>query len=614
MSNGVPYSQALPPNLKAVQKQYGRVRGGVVEMTGATPDPVFGYYYPSMSRYDLAPSSTWYETTYVQKTPEEMALVTPEQQAEYQAKVSALMPAATSAPAPATQTMATQQTTTPTTPAASATPAGYGASSYTGVSIVDYLKSLGKASDYASRATLAQQFGITGYAGTAAQNTQLLGMLRAGSPTPPAPTPPAPIIPEVSTTTPSPVATSGEARAATLKKELEAGTTKPTPYSSVDEFDKLRTAQGVVQDESELTAIRNEADLGKEELRQFKAKAGVGVSMGGYTGRVSEAEQNLNFRLEGLAIRENAVVNRLNSKNSYISTVMNLKQQDYNTAYQQYTDTWNQNLQIQQLVSKEQDQAKQDATTTLNTMTNLLTNSGISWSQLTPAVQAQITSLELQSGLPQGFTSQVFAQADKPTLTTIISDDKTTATIIYKDGTTKSISTGMAPQVGGGTVSERLAPILAQADKDLSKVVGGGGFVGINDYRNLRTQYAYKGIEQAIFDNQLSDYLSPSDRAKYGIGSAQKWQVAGTEDSLTNEGEEEVYLSDENYTAVARALVKTYKTAAQAKDSLDVGQIKINEKLVKLSEDQIQAIKDKIDLEYPSGERTIWQKILPGGK
>lgn len=54
---------------------------------------------------------------------------------------------------------------------------------YTGPSIVDYLNSTGQASDYNSRATLAQQKGIQNYTGTADQNTQLLGMLRTPAPT-----------------------------------------------------------------------------------------------------------------------------------------------------------------------------------------------------------------------------------------------------------------------------------------------------------------------------------------------------------------------------------------------------------------------------------------------
>ena len=52
-------------------------------------------------------------------------------------------------------------------------------SSYTGGSVVDYLKSVGQASDYASRKALAAQMGIGNYSGTAQQNTQLLTQLRS---------------------------------------------------------------------------------------------------------------------------------------------------------------------------------------------------------------------------------------------------------------------------------------------------------------------------------------------------------------------------------------------------------------------------------------------------
>lgn len=48
---------------------------------------------------------------------------------------------------------------------------------YTGTSIVDYLNSTGQASDYNSRAKLAQQVGISGYSGSVQQNTDLLNIL-----------------------------------------------------------------------------------------------------------------------------------------------------------------------------------------------------------------------------------------------------------------------------------------------------------------------------------------------------------------------------------------------------------------------------------------------------
>lgn len=80
-----------------------------------------------------------------------------------------IAPIATPAP------VATPPITTPTpTQASIYSPAA----SYTGSSVSDFLKTAGQANDYNSRAKLAAQYGINGYAGTAAQNTQLLNILK----------------------------------------------------------------------------------------------------------------------------------------------------------------------------------------------------------------------------------------------------------------------------------------------------------------------------------------------------------------------------------------------------------------------------------------------------
>src|SRR5690606_35438166 len=55
------------------------------------------------------------------------------------------------------------------------------ATTYKGNSIVDYLNSQGLDSSLSARKSLADQYGIRTYTGTATQNTQLLNKLRAGS-------------------------------------------------------------------------------------------------------------------------------------------------------------------------------------------------------------------------------------------------------------------------------------------------------------------------------------------------------------------------------------------------------------------------------------------------
>ena len=59
-----------------------------------------------------------------------------------------------------------------------AAPADMKKSNYQGSSIVEYLNSLGQASDYGTRSSLASKYGIQNYVGSAAQNTQLLNILR----------------------------------------------------------------------------------------------------------------------------------------------------------------------------------------------------------------------------------------------------------------------------------------------------------------------------------------------------------------------------------------------------------------------------------------------------
>ena len=87
-----------------------------------------------------------------------------------------------------TTTTTTTKPATTTTTTKAAAPATYAKTNYTGVSLVDGLKSVGVYSiggkdvgSWQSRVELAKANGISNYTGTAAQNTQLLNSLKAGT-------------------------------------------------------------------------------------------------------------------------------------------------------------------------------------------------------------------------------------------------------------------------------------------------------------------------------------------------------------------------------------------------------------------------------------------------
>lgn len=195
-----------------------------------------------------------------------------------------------------------------------------------------------------------------------------------------------------------------------IKQELEPSVDKPTVYKSADEFARLRKEQGIVNDEEELAAIRNEANLGKQELRQFSATAGEGTSEGGRIGMMSEKERNLNFRLEGLALRESVAIDRLNSKNAYIGTMLNLGQQDYQNASTEYANEYNKNVKAIDIYNTQLNERQKDALTGFTTLTNLLKDKNIDLNKIDPALKTQIDSLALKAGLPTGLF-EAFASA-----------------------------------------------------------------------------------------------------------------------------------------------------------------------------------------------------------
>lgn len=210
------------------------------------------------------------------------------------------------------------------------------------------------------------------------------------------------------------VGTSASARAASkeqglqaIKDSLNKGAAQPPSYNSLDELTKLRNEQGIVNDEAELAAIQNEGRVAKEQLNQMKQTSNKEISEGGYLGSISEAERNMNFRLESLSLREQAVTSRINSKNAYINTAMQAGQQDYTNALQTYNNEYNKNLQAVQLYNADLDNQKQDAMTAFTTITNLLSKGGTT--TLDPALSTQLDNLALQAGLPTG----VFQEALK---------------------------------------------------------------------------------------------------------------------------------------------------------------------------------------------------------
>ena len=270
-----------------------------------------------------------------------------------------------------------------------------------------------------------------------------------------------PTVPPSAVPPPPIVGTSTSSRLAEfekLKETMSGGLDRPGVPKSADEYARLRAEQGIADDEGELNALRNEQMQGKQELRQYTAQLSA-MPEQGRLGAVSEAERNLNFRLEGLAIRELALVNRVNSKNAFIENMMGFTQQDFVNAQNQYNQEFSRNLQSYNLFSSEQDQIKKDSQAFVTTAFNMMQENGLTWDTMSPAARLGLEQQGLASGWPIG-TLAALSQV-KPGAKLMYTSTGTDATgndivsFIYQDangqpGIIKTVKTGGYSKPEGG--------------------------------------------------------------------------------------------------------------------------------------------------------------------
>ena len=422
-------------------------------------------------------------------------------------------------------------------------------------SIVDFLKSTGQASDFGSRTKLAEQFGITGYRGTASQNIQLLNLVRSGQAPPTAP-PVAPT-PEV-----DPVVQQRNDAAdiankdaedifneiktndvgvrdsskiiSDIREEFEETAEKiPEPTSLVDMFKEQKEALGIEPLETELSDIDANIDRINAELLVQAEEAGEKVLSTREIGRAKGVlQKRADRKIALLNVERTAVARQLGNKLDSLEMIMNFSQQDFQNSSDYYNDKYNRTVQLYNIVSEEADRGETDARATWDVITNSMKDSGVSYGELTSDQQLKLKQLEVQSGLPEGFTEKMMATVDqaKEVRSKIVSSDKSQLSIIYEDGTVEVFSTGLTPEPTKPTSGEKDQAEIDTITNTLTASRKGGEHVDGNVYLEERRKSSLGPTE---FDKRFGDLLSPSDRKKFDIGKEAGEKGFGTASELS---------------------------------------------------------------------------------
>jgi hypothetical protein len=401
----------------------------------------------------------------------------------------------------------------------------------TGTSIVDYLKSTGQKSDYESRSVLATKYGIKNYTGSAEQNTQLLGFVNKPT-TPPRNTDEATDRINQNQQKDFESKTKNEEPSTRtssktyndifneIKTSLTSGLpTKPETISLAKTFTDLRSSKGVSDLEDSLNDLQTQArDIQAISRARTTAERGKAVPMNVISGRVSEAEQQENERLQVVNDSIKTISAQLDTKYKMIDSIMQYTGTDYANAVDAYDKQFSQNLSLLTMArgiaedeKTKEEQTADNARANLQIIYNNLSSGGVDPTSIDDGQKANITKLELQAGLPIGFYANVVnknPKADILSTTTREDNGKKYSDIVLRDKngkiTTQSVYLGGSQNESSGKMTEGEIK-LQDREKikgDLEYYKGGDGRWNPEDILKVRDSIAVNSPENLTwFDN-----------------------------------------------------------------------------------------------------------------
>lgn len=136
--------------------------------------------------------------------------------------------------------------------------------------------------------------------------------------------------------------------------------------------------------------------------------------------RRKSEEQILYEKARGeLVGKKNTLANELNQKYNVIDTFMKYSEMDYEAAEREYTNKFNQAIALTNLIKNVEDSEKADAerksdNARANLQVMMSSLKGKQFSELDSSTKSELAKMELQAGLPTGFTEFALSSMDEP--------------------------------------------------------------------------------------------------------------------------------------------------------------------------------------------------------
>jgi hypothetical protein len=413
----------------------------------------------------------------------------------------------------------------------------------------------------------------------------------------------APTVPEptkVTTTTPAPAVVSGKEAAGDIasrggdptkyeattpdafeqyKVKVKPVTPEPVTPNFEDRYKQLREEGGISGLEDQATELQKKQNLIKDNLKAFAQKEYEGQSLGFATGRVSEEQKLAQQELDRLQDEEKLILERINTKNKNIETVMNLAKVDYTEAREKYEKEYTRNMSISTSINTADSKDTSDLKASYNTMFNMMKTSGQTWEDLPNDFKTNLYQMELKLGMPPGSFELLARSSPKAEI----------------------ITQGTSADEAGN----EFAWVMTKDEKGIPQVTKIGATGGFKKPAGSDEAEKEAG-RKAEYDRAEKYVAAHSGASRSELESAIR--------------KDKKYLSDGDITTIIDVNKPKQLDPDEVKtEVIDVVKDKGVEEAIKwftatyTKEEGLQQILDTIKQEYPKG-RTRTQSILPGGK
>lgn len=446
--------------------------------------------------------------------------------------------------------------------------------------LFQYYQSKGTAlPSLSERATAYQSAGLgkaSEYTGTADQNTALLGSLTNAPP---------PVTTPSKTTSTSPVksissglsADDGGSAASSsnpVRSAISSGQSTPEKANGSSNFASFaasvtpaggppaapdyastyaaqRASLGIDTVEDNITTLQQQAATLAAQLPAFEATAEEGATSGKvFNARESEEQRNIQSQLDIVNGQISIAQTTLQNKNDFLTSYMDWTEKDYTAANTEYENTLSDNMSLVSAFNTQQDKTQASAQANLQTINTLLSNSGKTYSDLSPTQQTQINQLELAAGLPPGTFATFAASKPKADVLGMVNGKDGYTSVISRDPSTGAITaskiyTGVSTATPTATDSKDdfysfINQQISSGGKTAngSPIVDSSGYITPDGLKAMIAAGATAGLSKDDILAEYSDQLylpldangnvEQSQASAYGLSPVDVKKITGT--------------------------------------------------------------------------------------